>query len=145
MWEELHKAWENNARTLWVINVGDIKPVEIGIDYFSRLAWNPDGSTAARSGHFSMISQRGTSGEKLAQPMADLLMEFYRLGTIRKPELMDRAWALSLTPERAAELENDYNHLLEREEALSAAIPAEARDAYTEMAGFPPAFWHRRV
>ncbi len=69
--------------------------------------------------------------------MADLLMEFYRLGTIRKPELMDRAWALSLTPERAAQLENDYNNLLKREEALSAAVPAEARDAYTELVGFP--------
>ncbi|HET7625317.1 MAG TPA: glycosyl hydrolase 115 family protein, partial [Verrucomicrobiae bacterium] len=42
MWEELHKAWENDARKLWVINVGDIKPAEIGIDYYSRLAWNPE-------------------------------------------------------------------------------------------------------
>lgn len=42
MWEELHKAWENDARRLWVINVGDIKPTEIGIDYFSKLAWNPE-------------------------------------------------------------------------------------------------------
>ena len=43
MWEEFHKAWENDARTLWVINVGDLKPMEIGMDYFARLAWNPDG------------------------------------------------------------------------------------------------------
>jgi len=42
IWEELHKAWENEARTLWVINVGDIKPEEIGIDYYSRLAWAPE-------------------------------------------------------------------------------------------------------
>ena len=37
MWEEMHKAWENEARTIWMLNVGDIKPGEIGIDYFSRL------------------------------------------------------------------------------------------------------------
>jgi len=137
MWEELHKALENNARTLWVINVGDIKPGEIGIDYFSRLAWNPDGFDRGAQRTFLHDFAAGNFGEQFAQPMTDLLMEFYQLGTIRKPELMDRAWALSLTPERAARLENDYNNLLKREEALSAAVPAEARDAYAEMAGFP--------
>ena len=137
MWEELHKARENNARTLWVINVGDIKPMEIGIDYFSRLAWNPDGFDRGAQRTFLHDFAAGNFGEKFAQPMADLLMEFYRLGTIRKPELMDRAWALSLTPERAAQFENDYNNLLKHEEALSAAVPAETRDAYTELVGFP--------
>ena len=137
MWEELHKALENNARTLWVINVGDIKPMEIGIDYFSRLAWNPDGFDRGAQRTFLHDFAAGNFGEKSAQLMADLLMDFYRLGTIRKPELMDRAWALSLTPERAAQLENDYNNLLKREEALSAAVPAEERDAYTELVGFP--------
>jgi hypothetical protein len=137
MWEELHKARENNARTLWVINVGDIKPMEIGIDYFSRLAWNPDGFDRGAQRTFLHDFAARNFGETFAQPMVDLLMDFYRLGTIRKPELMDRAWALSLTPERAAQLENDYNQLLKREEALSAAVPAEARDAYTELVGFP--------
>jgi len=137
MWEELHKARENNARTLWVINVGDIKPMEIGIDYFSRLAWNPDGFDRGAQRTFLHDFAERNFGEKFAQPMVDLLMEFYRLGTIHKPELMDRAWALSLTPERAAQLENEYNSLLKREETLSAAVPAEARDAYTELVGFP--------
>jgi Glycosyl hydrolase family 115/Gylcosyl hydrolase family 115 C-terminal domain len=137
MWEELHKARENNTRTLWVINVGDIKPAEIGIDYFSRLAWNPDGFNLGAQRIFLHDFAARNFGEKFAPPMTDLLMEFYQLGFIRKPELMDRAWALSLTPERAVQLENDYNNLLKREEALSASVPAEARDAYTELVGFP--------
>jgi len=122
---------------LWVINVGDIKPMEIGIDYFSRLAWNPDGFDRGAQRTFLHDFAARNFGDNFAQPMADLLMDFYRLGTIRKPELMDRAWALSLTQERAAQLENDYNNLLKREEALSAAVPAEARDAYAELVGFP--------
>lgn len=137
MWEELHKAWDNNARTLWVINVGDIKPGEIGIDYFSRLAWNPDGFKLGAQRTFLHDFATRNFGKKFAQPMADLLMKYYQLGTIRKPELMDRAWALSLTPERAARLENGYINLLKREKTLSAAVSAEARDSYTETVGFP--------
>ena len=137
IWEELHKAWENDARTLWVINVGDIKPMEIGIDYFSRLAWNPDGFPLAAQRQFLHEFAAGNFGEKLAGKISDVLMEFYRLGTIHKPELMERNWALSLPPERAKQLEHDYQQLLDRERSLSRSIPSAARDAYTELVGFP--------
>ncbi len=137
MWEELHKAWENDARRIWVINVGDIKPMEIGIDYFSRLAWQPNGFPGAAQRRFLHDFATANFGPRLAPAMTDLLMAYYRLGTVRKPELMERKWALSLTPDRAQQLGRDYEQLLDRERSLAAAIPAEARDAYTELIGFP--------
>jgi hypothetical protein len=137
MWEELHKAWENDTRNLWVINVGDIKPGEIGIDYFSRLAWNPDGFDLGAQRQFLHGFAARNFGDRSAQAMSDLLMDFYRLGTIHKPELMNRAWALSLPPERAAQLEADFGKLLRREKSVAAAIPKSERDAYTELIGFP--------
>lgn len=137
MWEELHKAWENDARNLWVVNVGDLKPAEIGIDYFSHLAWQPDGFPLGGQRQFLNDFALEKFGEKLAPRMTDLLMDFYRLGTVRKPELMERKWALSLTPERARQLEDDYQNLLDHEQSLASAVPANARDAYTELVGFP--------
>lgn len=137
IWEELDKAWENDARRLWVINVGDIKPMEIGINYFAQLAWNPEGFKLGAQREFLEKFARENFGEACATPMADLLMEFYRLGTIRKPELMERNWALSLSANRAAELEADYTKLLTAEKSLAAKIPAASRDAYTELVGFP--------
>jgi hypothetical protein len=137
IWEELHKAWENDARNLWVINAGDIKPMEIGLDYFSRLAWNPDGFPLGAQRQFLKDFAAENFGEAPASPMADLLMEFYRLGTVRKPELMERTWALSLGPAEAEQLASAYQQLLDREKSLANAVPAEARDAYTELVGFP--------
>jgi hypothetical protein len=137
MWEELYKAWVNDARRLWVINVGDIKPMEIGIDYFSKLAWNPENFNLGKQREFLMDFASCNFGEKFVQPLTELLMDFYRLGTVRKPELMTREWALSLADERASQLEKDYRDLLKREESLSSTIPANSRDAYTEIVGFP--------
>jgi len=137
MWEELHKAWDNGARRIWMLNVGDIKPGEIGIDYFSRLAWDPDGFPAGGQREFLRDFAARNFSPALAAPLTDLLMEYYRLGTIRKPELMDREWALALSPDRAQQLERNYQDLLARQEALSTVVPADARDAYTEMIGFP--------
>ena len=137
MWEELHKAWENDARRIWILNVGDLKPAEIGIDYFSGLGWNPDDFPLGRQRTYLQEFATANFGKRLAQPLTDLLMEYYRLGTIRKPELMERAWALSLASQRAAGLQHDYEDLLNQETALSAGMPSTSRDAYTEMIGFP--------
>ncbi|MFT4175254.1 MAG: glycosyl hydrolase 115 family protein [Luteolibacter sp.] len=137
MWEELHKAWENDARNMWVVNVGDIKPMEIGIDYFAKFAWNPENFGPDSQPRFLRAFAAEQFGEELAQRIADLLGEFYRLGTIRKPELMTREWALSLTDENAAQLRLSYENLIKTDAAISSALPVEMRDAYFEMVGFP--------
>ncbi|HVZ64730.1 MAG TPA: glycosyl hydrolase 115 family protein [Lacunisphaera sp.] len=137
MWEELHKAWDNHARRLWVINVGDIKPMEIGISYFARLAWNPAALGPDSQPAFLRSFAAEQFGPAVADPAAELLTEYYRLGTIRKPELMDRAWALSLPKHEAADLAFAYAQLLAREESLAAQVPAAARDAWFELVGFP--------
>ncbi len=137
MWEELHKAWDNRARKIWVINVGDIKPMEIGIDYFSRLAWSPETFPMGEQAQSLRESAARNFGAAQAQPVAQLLMDFYRLGTVRKPEIMNRAWAMRLTPEEASELEREYLSLQQSEQQIAAAIPAAARDSYTETVGFP--------
>ncbi len=137
IWEELHKAWENDARTLWVINVGDIKPAEIGIDYYSRLAWDADRMGPRSQPAFLADFAAMNFGPMFSARIACLLHEFYRLGTIRKPELMERAWTLSLSPGDAAKLEHDYKALLSGETVLTAEVPDVARDAFTEMIGFP--------
>jgi hypothetical protein len=137
MWEELHKSWENEARNLWVINVGDIKPMEIAIDYFSQLAWNPESLPLGSQREFLEGFVTRTIGAPYAQRATDLLMDFYRLGTVRKPELMERSWALALTDERAAQLLADYKKLIQDEQKIANTIPASHRDAYTQMIGFP--------
>ncbi len=137
MWEELHKAWQNDAGTLWVLNAGDIKPGEIGIDYFARLAWNPEGFNLGAQRQFLDDFAVENFGKSQAKRITALLMEFYRLGTVRKPELMDRAWALSLAPEEAKQLERGYHSLLAEEESLASSVPAGARDAFEETVGFP--------
>ena len=49
MYLELLKAWNNNTRDLWVLNVGDLKLMEVGVDYFARLAWDPTRTNKALS------------------------------------------------------------------------------------------------
>ncbi len=62
---ELRKAWDNNARDLWVLNVGDLKLMEVGVDYFARLAWDPTRTNKALSLRDGIIPEAplGKTGE----------------------------------------------------------------------------------
>ena len=137
IWEEFQKAWENNTRTMWVINVGDIKPMEIGIDYFSMLAWNPEREGAKTQPAFlkSFLSENFHANE--SEQLNSLLNQFYHLGTIRKPELMNRDWAVSISDKEAAQLQKSYENLLQVEVSVSGKIPSGQKDAYDELVGFP--------
>jgi hypothetical protein len=133
----MHKGWENGARTLWMLNVGDIKPAEIGIDYYARLAWNASSLGPDSQPLFLQDFARRTFGPEHADGIAAFLAEYYRLGQIRKPECMNRDWAAGYTPDEAAALAGQYASLLDGEAALSAALTSEQRDAWTELAGYP--------
>ena len=38
--EELKKVYDNNARKFWIVNVGDIKPAEMGLQFYMSLAYD---------------------------------------------------------------------------------------------------------
>ena len=42
VWEQMHLAYEYNVRDIWIVNVGDIKPMEFPISFFFDYAWNPE-------------------------------------------------------------------------------------------------------
>ena len=41
VWEQMHLAYEYGANRIWIVNVGDLKPMEFPISFFLDYAWNP--------------------------------------------------------------------------------------------------------
>jgi hypothetical protein len=42
MSEQMHRAFDTGADDQWILNVGDIKPGELPMEFFVKLAWDPD-------------------------------------------------------------------------------------------------------
>lgn len=87
---EMGKAYESGARDLWVLNVGDIKPTEIGIEFFLQMArdinkWNGDNVIDREEGFFNELSRKWFPDADPTE-VSDLLTEYYRLNYSRKPE-----------------------------------------------------------
>lgn len=42
LWEQMRLTYEYGIDRLWILNVGDLKPMEQPIDLFLKMAWRPD-------------------------------------------------------------------------------------------------------
>ena len=48
VWEQMNRAYRSGADRIWIVNVGDLKPMEFPIQFFLDFAWDPDAIPAER-------------------------------------------------------------------------------------------------
>lgn len=42
MWDQMKLTYDYGVDQLWILNVGDLKPMELPIDFWFKMAWNPN-------------------------------------------------------------------------------------------------------
>lgn len=88
MYEELKKAYDAGANRYWLLNVGDIKPMELGIQTFMDIAWNIDEFDINNVNLHQAKILASIFGNHHQTEFQTLLDDYYRLAWIRKPEFM---------------------------------------------------------
>jgi hypothetical protein len=136
IWEQMHLAHAYGADRVWIVNVGDLKPMELPISFFLDYAWNPEGIAADGVGAYTQRWASQQFGPKYAADIADLLAKYAKYNARRKPELLDAA-TYSLATGEWATVVADYNALASRAEAISQKLPAADRNAYFELVLHP--------
>lgn len=136
IWEQMHLAWEYNARQIWIVNVGDIKPMEFPISFFLDYAWNPEKIGAGDLQTYSEKWAASQFGQQEAKAIADILAKYAKYNGRRKPELLD-ANTYSLNTGEWRNVVDDYNHLLKKAEETGNSLPAEYKDAYFQLVLHP--------
>ncbi len=140
VWEELTKAYANGADRLWVFNVGDIKPAEIGMDYSMRLAWNIDSFTCDNVDEYLEAWSWQQFGPEYKHDIADILAQYYRLSQTRKPEHMASGGLGFTMTDFGDEIERrieQYKDITDRAANIYTNIPARCKDAYYQLVLYP--------
>ena len=147
VWEQMHLAYRAGATRIWIVNVGDIKPMEFPTQFFLDYAWNPERWPAERLPEYtrrwaeksfpSLRSGQAGLDSGLAAEIADIVTTYSKFNGRRKPELLAPE-TYSLTNYREAEtVVAEYNGLAERAERISSSLPAEYRDAFYQLVLHP--------
>jgi Glycosyl hydrolase family 115/Gylcosyl hydrolase family 115 C-terminal domain len=137
VWEQMHLSYESGANRIWVVNTGDLKPMEFPIQFFLDYAWNPNAIPAAGLPEYTRQWAAQQFGPSQALEIGDITTTYLKYAGRRKPELLDTA-TYSLTNYREAErVVEDYDALLARARTAGKALGAQYQDAYYELVLHP--------
>ena len=73
VWEQMHLADEYGANRIWIVNVGDIKPMELPIQFFLDYAWNTKKWNAGNIDRYTREWAEQIFGPAYAGPIAEIL------------------------------------------------------------------------
>jgi hypothetical protein len=137
VWEQMNLAWKYGADRIWIVNVGDLKPMEFPTEFFLSMAWDPARWPKEKIGEFTRLWAEREFGPQYAAQIADIVSKYAKYTGRRKPELLDPS-TYSLTDYREAEtVLAGYKSITAEAERISRALPENVRDAFFELVLFP--------
>ncbi|MEO6477245.1 MAG: glycosyl hydrolase 115 family protein [Luteolibacter sp.] len=137
---EMTKAWDYDARKMWLVNIGDIKPGEIGMEFFLRLARNPEAFRNFNQHEYLTQWAARTFGAANAEAIATIMDEYYRLNIVVRPEHLDRTTSgfdFTGNGDEAQQRLDEFAALTASADALYAQLPSELKAAFYETVLYP--------
>lgn len=137
IWEQMNLTYRYGVDRIWIVNVGDLKPMEYPISFFLDMAWNPD--------HFDennllLHTEQWCAqqfGEKYAKESARLINAYTKYNHRVTPELLtDVTYSLDNYNEWETVV-NDYRNLAMDALRLYYLIPQEYKDAFDQLVLYP--------
>lgn len=135
--EQFNLAYKTGLDDLWVVNVGDLKPKEIPIDFILRYAWNPESISADEVMDYSVEWAEHIFGKENAREIADIVSKYPKYNLWRKPEVQAVDIFSFVNHQEAERVLKLWQDLTIQAEALLPKIALEAKDAYYQLVLYP--------
>jgi len=135
--EQMNLAVQYGATRIWIVNVGDLKPLEIPLEFILRMGWDPSSVTKDDVANYQLRwAQREFSPEYAAE-IADIVSQYAKFNGIRKPDLLNPT-VFSLVNYREAErFSEGWNTIMTRAQKLNEMLPKEQQDAFYQLVLHP--------
>jgi hypothetical protein len=137
IWEQMNLAVEYGATRIWIANVGDLKPLEIPLEFFIRMGWDPKAVSKDKLADYQRRWAEREFGKEHAAEIADIVAKYAKYNAWRKPELV-KPETFSVTNYREAERVSEaWNDILSRAEKINDSLLQEQRDAFYQLVLHP--------
>ncbi|HET9747075.1 MAG TPA: glycosyl hydrolase 115 family protein, partial [Chitinophagaceae bacterium] len=137
VWEQMHLAYEYGVKQIWIVNVGDIKPMEFPISFWLDYAWDPEKIGADDLQKYTEQWAAAQFGDKYAIEIAEIISKYSKYNGRRKPELLDQNTYSLYNYSEFASVVKEYDDLLDKAEIINNILPADYRDAYFQLVLHP--------
>ena len=137
IWEQMNLAHRYGADRVWIVNVGDLKPMEFPMEFFLTMARDPE---AIRKEDLQRYTERWAArefGPEHAREIAAIMSETKRINGRRKPELVSPGTYSVESYGEADRVVGEFHALLARAESVGRDLPPEAQTAYYQLVLHP--------
>lgn len=136
MWEQLNLTYDYGVDKLWVLNVGDLKPMEYPITLFLDMAWNPKKYDADHITDHTLDFCRQQFGESQASEAARILNLYCKYAGRVTPEMLDQD-TYNISTGEWKSVTDDFLRLEAEATRQYMSLSPEYRDAYRQIVLFP--------
>ena len=134
MWEQLQLAYEGGIQKLWILNVGDLKPMEYPIQLFMDMAWDPTRYNIGNLLDHTHDFCAEAFGPEQACEAAQLLNLVSKYNGRITSEMLD---AKTYTTDEFQQVVGEYQALEARALRQFITLSEDQRDAYRQIILFP--------
>ena len=136
MWEQLQLTYAYGVDKLWVLNVGDLKPMEYPITLFLDMAQNPENFNAENLLNHTLKFCAEQFGENQAVEAARILNLYSKYNGRTTAEMMDHR-TYDLASGEFKQVTDEYLKLEAEALRQYISLSDEYRDAYKQLILFP--------
>lgn len=136
VWEQMNLTYEYGVRKLWIVNVGDLKPMEYPITFFLDMAWNPEKFNAHNLRQHTEGFCAQLFGARYAKEAARILSLYAKYNRRVTPEMLN-AKTYSFNYGEWERVVDEYNALALDAHNLGFLLPAPYKDTYDQIISYP--------
>ncbi|KAK1750356.1 hypothetical protein QBC47DRAFT_407012 [Echria macrotheca] len=137
--KELLHAYYRGATQIWIVNVGDIKPMELPLAFAMDLAWDASRIDFATIPTYLAAYAEREFGPEHADEIAAILLEHSHLVGLRRYELVTPATYSHLNYDEADRVLARWKKLSARAEAVYEQMSEEYKPAFFQLVYHPAA------
>ena len=136
VWEQMNLCYEYGVRKLWVVNVGDLKPMEYPIQFFLDMAWDPEAITPETIFDHTLKFAEDQFPGSDAREIAEILSLYGKYARRVTPELLN-ARTYTFDYGEWPKVLDEWNRLELRALRVLQSLDPRWEDAYYELVLFP--------
>ncbi|MFW6369808.1 MAG: glycosyl hydrolase 115 family protein [Bacteroidota bacterium] len=140
VWEQMNLSYEWGVRDLWLVNVGDIKPMELPISFFLDFAYDVDAIRANDLPDYYLNWATQQFGDEYAEDIAEILALYTKYNARRTPEMLSPDTYNLWHYREADRIVEEYNTLLEKSKAIYNKLPESHKAAFYQLVLSPVEF-----
>ncbi|KAF8999865.1 hypothetical protein BDQ17DRAFT_1427597 [Cyathus striatus] len=137
--EQMSTAIEYDATSLWILNVGDLKPYERETEFFISYGWNSSIWNSNNVGDFvtSWAQREFDVSPSVAGQVAQVVANLTRFNARRKPELLNSTTFSLINYREADNVLEEWSRLQNASTAIYNSLPAGTKPAFFQMVQHP--------